>query len=68
MIILDSELDLTKYYKIKYLTDTAMTELCSKNNSKRKKILKKEKRKRNQCGKRVSRKKQNTCKLNINLD
>lgn len=44
MIILDSELDLTKYYKIKYLTDTAMTELCSKNNSKRKKILKKEKK------------------------
>lgn len=43
MTILDSELDLTKYYKIKYLTDTAMTELCSKNNSKRKKILKKEK-------------------------
>lgn len=44
MTILDSELDLTKYYKIKYLTDTAMTELCSKNNSKRKKILKKEKK------------------------
>ena len=44
MTILDSELDLIKYYKIKYLTDTAMTELCSKNNSKRKKILKKEKK------------------------
>ena len=44
MTILDSELDLTKYYKIKYLTDIAMTELCSKNNSKRKKILKKEKK------------------------